>query len=100
MAFCHSAQPGTTLTLNGVYSVVKADLDAVPLQSLVVLLGGAGLNQITRANQLNWSGVTANRPVLTDPQYTGQMYYDTTLNLPVWWTGVGAIWNDATGAPA
>jgi hypothetical protein len=95
--FCHAAQPGTTLTLNGVYSVVKADLDAVPLQSLVALLGGAGLNQITRTNQLNWSGVTANRP---PAPYVGQPFFDTSLpptGLPIWWDGTQ--WITAAGVP-
>jgi hypothetical protein len=95
--FCHSTQPGTTLTLDGAYSTVKADLDAVPLQSLVSLAGGAGLNQITRTNQLNWSDVTAGRP---PTPYTGQQFFDTSLaptGLPIWWDGTQ--WIDSTGTP-
>jgi hypothetical protein len=93
--FAHLAQPDTTLTLNGAFSLIKADLGSVPLQSAVVLAGGASLSQIFRINQLNWSGVTASRPVAP---YVGQQYYDTALGaagLPIWWNG--AAWMDAAG---
>lgn len=41
------------------------------------------------------SGSTVDRPV---DLMTGQMYFDTNLGKPVWWTG--SQWVDATGAPA
>jgi hypothetical protein len=91
--FSHLAQPGATLTLNGTFSTVKADLGAVPLQSNVVLMGGATLNQITRVNQLNWSGITALRP---PTPYTGQQFFDTTIARPIWWDGTN--WINAIGA--
>ncbi len=96
ISFGHSVQPDTTLTLNGTFSAIKATFDAVPLQSNVVLAGGASLNQITRVNQLNWSGATAGRPAAP---YTGQQYFDTTLapKRPIWWDG--AAWVDAAGTP-
>jgi len=87
-AFGHLAQPGATLTLNGTFSTVNAVLGAVPLQSLVVLAGGANLNQIVRINQLDWSGVTADRP---SGPYVGQQYFDTTITRPVWWDGASWI---------
>lgn len=86
--FGHAMQPGATLTLNGAFSTISAALDAVPLQSLVTLAGGAGLNQIFRINQLNWSGITANTP---PTPYTGQQYFDTTIGKPVWWNGAAWI---------
>lgn len=91
-SFGHSAQPGATLTLNGPFSAISAVLSSVPLQSLVVLAGGASLNQVTRINQLNWSGITGDRP---PSPYVGQPYFDTTIGLPIWWNG--ANWINAAG---
>jgi hypothetical protein len=96
--FSHFAQAGTTLTLNGIYSRVQADLGAIPLQGLIGLASSASLNQIIRLNQLNWSGVTAERP--PSGLYIGQQYYDTSLGaagLPIWWNG--AAWINAAGVP-
>jgi hypothetical protein len=45
------------------------------------------------------SGPTANRPTAGFSAIAiGCCYFDVTLGIPVWWTGVG--WVDATGAPA
>lgn len=44
-------------------------------------------------------GTTANRP--TTDMFPGKLYFDTTLaanGKPIWYTGTGAIWVDATGA--
>lgn len=42
-------------------------------------------------------GATGERPPApTD----GQMFYDRTLKLPVWWNSADAEWKDATGTPA
>ena len=43
------------------------------------------------------SGPTANRP--TKGLWTGRMYFDTTLNKPVWVRAVkpAVVWVDATG---
>jgi len=96
--FAHLAQPDTTLTLNGTFSLIKADLGSVPLQSLVVLAGGANLNQIFRINQLNWSGVTLDRPA---GPYVGQQYFDVTLTRPIWWDGAAWItWPTISGDSA
>jgi len=51
------------------------------------------------------SGATAYRPSsLFGMVPSGCMYFDTTLGIPVWWTGPDSptpnIWIDATGAPA
>jgi hypothetical protein len=91
--FNHSQQPGTTLTLNGTFSAVQADMGALPLQPLISLLGGASLNQIVRINQPNFSGITVNRP---PGPYVGQQFFDTTLGIPIWWNG--ASWINAAGA--
>lgn len=48
---------------------------------------------------LTQSGVTANRP--TSGLWVGRMYFDTTLNKPIWCktpTSSPAVWVDATGA--
>jgi hypothetical protein len=39
------------------------------------------------------SGLTADRPVLN--LKIGDFYFDTTLTLPIWWTG--SDWVDAAG---
>ena len=47
-------------------------------------------------NTNNESGTTANRP--TEHLYIGKMYYDTTLNKPVWLSSVRpSVWKDAAG---
>jgi hypothetical protein len=91
--FGHSAQPGATLTLNGAFLSILADLSSLPLQSLITLAGGATLDKITRANQPNFSGTTAQRPAAP---YVGQEFFDTTLGQPVWWDGINWItWSDS-----
>lgn len=40
-------------------------------------------------------GATADRPSL-DAAYAGWEHYDTTLGMPLWWSG--SAWKDATGA--
>lgn len=57
-----------------------------------MLAGGATLNQVTRTNQLNWSGITALRP---PSPYVGQQFFDTTINRPIWWDGTN--WINAAG---
>ena len=39
------------------------------------------------------SGTTAERP--TFKLYVGQMYFDTTLGIPIWWNGT--VWKNASG---
>lgn len=39
------------------------------------------------------AGPTGSRPALAG---LGQMYFDTTLGIPVWWKG--AVWVNASGA--
>jgi hypothetical protein len=92
--FNHSVQPDSTLTLNGAYSTIKADESSIPLQSNIVLMGGATLGQIKRINQPNFSGITANRPAAP---YVGQQYFDTTLGSAIWWNG--GIWVAGTPGP-
>lgn len=45
-------------------------------------------------NALTMSGTTANRP--TSGLWTGRMYFDTTLGLPIWYKTAG--WVNAAGA--
>jgi len=92
--FGHSVQPGCSLTLDGQYIVIKADVSSLPLQSLITLMGGAPSVDalITRVNQANFSGATIDRP--TAP-YVAQPWFDTTLVIPIWWNG--AAWINAAG---
>lgn len=55
------------------------------------------VDNFTQASIIPSSGTTANRPVNTgNPQLqTGQTYFDTTLNRPIWWTGTN--WINASG---
>jgi hypothetical protein len=39
------------------------------------------------------SGTTANRPAIR--VQIGQMYYDTTLGIPIWYNGT--VWKNASG---
>jgi hypothetical protein len=39
------------------------------------------------------SGTSAERPAVS--LYIGQMYFDTTVGIPIWWNGTN--WVDATG---
>jgi hypothetical protein len=39
------------------------------------------------------SGTSAERPAVN--LYIGQMYFDTTVGIPIWWNGT--YWVDATG---
>lgn len=41
-------------------------------------------------------GTTAERPTNVFDTDAGHMYFDTTLNKPVWWNG--SAWVDSTGA--
>ncbi|OIN57628.1 hypothetical protein [Arsenicibacter rosenii] len=44
------------------------------------------------------SGATNARPTGLTAAHTGLQYYDTSLNKPVWYSGSGTTWKDATGA--
>jgi hypothetical protein len=46
--------------------------------------------------QTTTSGTTASRP--TAGLIVGQMYYDTTLGYPVYYTGSGSVWHNGSGA--
>jgi len=41
------------------------------------------------------AGATGSRPL---GAALGEMFFDTTVGFPVWWTG--ALWVDASGTPA
>jgi hypothetical protein len=86
--FDHAVQPGTTLTLDGPYSLVKAVGTSLPMQSLFVLAGAATLAQIEYINQPNFSQPTVDLPVAP---WVGQQVFDTTLAKPVWWNGAAWI---------
>jgi hypothetical protein len=55
------------------------------------------IDNFSQAVILPDSGTTANRPVGTTllPLLTGQYYYDTTLDRPIWWNG--SVWKKADG---
>jgi hypothetical protein len=61
------------------------------------------LQTISKLTQANSDGVTALQPVgsITKNRPTNaplySIFYDTTLNKPIWYQGKG-IWRDATGA--
>ena len=50
----------------------------------------------TILSALTQSGTTANRP--TRGLWTGRMYFDTTLGLPIWYEGPGWVKADGTAA--
>jgi len=55
------------------------------------------IDNFTQSVSIPDSGTTANRPVSTNLVGVpiGQIYYDTTLGIPVWWNGT--VWKNASG---
>jgi hypothetical protein len=55
------------------------------------------IDNFTQAAAIPLSGITAQRPVSTVqvPLAVGQIYYDTTLDRPIWWNGT--VWKKADG---
>jgi hypothetical protein len=55
------------------------------------------VDNFTQAVVIPLSGITADRPVSTVqvPLAVGQIYYDTTLDRPIWWNGT--VWKKADG---
>ena len=55
------------------------------------------IDNFTQAAAIPLSGTTAQRPVSTVqvPLAVGQIYYDTTLDRPIWWNGT--VWKKADG---
>jgi hypothetical protein len=55
------------------------------------------IDNFTQAAAIPLSGVTADRPIDTVqiPLPTGQFYYDTTLDRPIWYNGT--VWKKADG---
>jgi len=55
------------------------------------------IDNFTQAAAIPLSGITAQRPVSTAqaPLAIGQIYYDTTLDRPIWWNGT--VWKKADG---
>ena len=65
---------------------------------ILVVLQDSTMRQVD-VDALLWRsiGATADRPTLTS-DYAGWQHYDTTLSLPVWWTG--SAWKNAAGVVA
>ena len=55
------------------------------------------VDNFTQAASIPLSGTTAQRPLqsLQAPLSIGQIYYDTTLDRPIWWNGT--VWKKADG---
>ena len=55
------------------------------------------IDNFTQAAAIPLSGTTAQRPISTVQAAVaiGQIYYDTTLDRPIWWNG--AVWKKADG---
>jgi hypothetical protein len=55
------------------------------------------VDNFTQAASIPLSGTTAQRPLqsLQAPLPIGQIYYDTTLDRPIWWNGT--VWKKADG---
>lgn len=73
-----------------------ASSEAIPQ---ILFLGTFFEQRLDRAAAILPSqGPTVSRPIIVDPAFVGQMFFDTTLGFPVWWNGV--VWVDATGTSA
>lgn len=84
-----------SITINGVSfdsdMATKISLDTnESRKNRIIACLGVNDTQITYQNR----GATANRP--TNP-VNGQMYYDTTLGLPIWYNTVSSAWKRADG---
>ena len=57
----------------------------------------AQIDNVTQALIIPDAGLTSERPVSTTliQLQIGQMYFDTTIGLPIWWNGTD--WIDASG---
>jgi hypothetical protein len=55
------------------------------------------IDNFTQAAAIPLSGTTAQRPISTAQVAlpVGQIYYDTTLDRPIWWNGT--VWKKADG---
>jgi hypothetical protein len=55
------------------------------------------IDNFTQAAAIPLSGITAERPISTVqvPLAVGQIYYDTTIDRPIWWNGT--VWKKADG---
>jgi hypothetical protein len=55
------------------------------------------IDNVTQALIIPDAGITADRPISTAliKLQIGQMYFDTTVGLPIWWDGTD--WIDAAG---
>ena len=55
------------------------------------------IDNFTQAAAIPLSGTTAQRPVSTVQAAVaiGQIYYDTTIDRPIWWNGT--VWKKADG---
>jgi len=55
------------------------------------------IDNFTQAAAIPLSGTTAERPVSTVQAAVaiGQIYYDTTIDRPIWWNGT--VWKKADG---
>lgn len=63
-------------------------------EAVAVVQAGSTRRATLNAIRLPTSGATAARPTLTSSDI-GFQYYDTTLGLPVWWSG--SAWKTAAG---
>lgn len=79
------------------YATSTGTLTTTPTSSFVGVVAAAhatdGTLFVSPDSRTTSSGTTANRPTTLT---TGYMYFDTTLNKPIWWNGTS--WRDATGA--
>lgn len=55
------------------------------------------IDNFTQAAALPLYGTTAERPLqsVQAPLPIGQIYYDTTIDRPIWWNGT--VWKNASG---
>jgi len=82
--FGHSVAPGAMLTLNGAYSTVEYNANALPLDSLITFLGGATAAQLIPVNHADgcWS---YNGDAVPSVKYIGT---NTNFDFPINTNGV------------
>ena len=88
-------EAGTGATTTGLESgSIKMRTDSSRSSDLAPLWVGIGPDTTAAPVQIVRAAVTASRP--SSPAAIGQMFFDTTLNKPIWWDG--SNWVDSSGA--
>ncbi len=84
-----------TFSIFGATPVVQQTFNSVNISNIITALKRYGL--LSESTPLyNTYGISDDRPTISNDSSVGFVFFDKTLNKPIWWTG--RKWVDATGA--